>query len=178
MFEDFIFFTLLQFQRNSVAFLHLYNVILTHNDWECVEIIGFFSCFFNVFYVLFFCCWIFKKPFTLVQKIRRTISNILILKFINSNENGNILRSLIIWEKFEKVLNISKNNYGKKEGILPLCFKISSPYQLKGSRKNLMCIQIIPALCEIFRKQCDVTWPEPITERRRQRLIMHACIFG
>lgn len=41
-----------------------------------------------------------------------------------------------------------------------------------------MCIQIIPALCEIFRKQCDVTWPEPITERRRQRLIMHACIFG
>lgn len=53
VFEDFIFFTLLQFQRNSVAFLHLYNVILTHNDWECVEIIGFFSCFFNVFYVLF-----------------------------------------------------------------------------------------------------------------------------
>lgn len=29
-----------------------------------------------------------------------------------------------------------------------------------------------------LQKQCDVTWPEPITERRRQRLIMHACIFG
>lgn len=53
VFKDFIFFTLIQFQRNSLAILHLNNVILTYNDWECVEIIGFFSCFLNVFYVLF-----------------------------------------------------------------------------------------------------------------------------
>lgn len=67
VFKDFIFFTLIQFQRNSLAILHLNNVILTYNDWECVEIIRLFSCFF-IFILCSFFVVEFLKTFSLVKK--------------------------------------------------------------------------------------------------------------
>lgn len=67
VFKDFIFFTLIQFQRNSLAILHLNNVILTYNDWECVEIIRLFSCFF-IFILCSFFVVEFLKTFCISKK--------------------------------------------------------------------------------------------------------------